>query len=460
VIPQLLNEGYLLKAAEATRLNLEQLADNWYQPAFSAVSRLVDDPAGDTGISPDDVREVIDELKRACEQLESQSDPESASMCIPSIPILAILQSELTSAALNPEQDPLIAQDDEFADWWTVDDIGHHSDPAVMRLWRDKEVARPRVFGDPRWLLMEVVKGWYQFKKNKVPFGGLPEQPVDIADDARIVLVGDWGSGLKRAQCVADRIRDVLADGEAKGKQQHVIHLGDVYYTGSQEEYEINFLPHWPVDTGKDIGSYTLCGNHDMYRGGHAYYGTALADARFARQAGKSVFALRNANWQFLGVDTAYDDKLLSTTGQVKWIEQQIVSNPGIRTTVLSHHPLWSAYGNTTGVELRKDIGHVLKDGDIDAWFWGHEHRCMVYNPQGGVQFSSCVGHGGIPSYLMPAKKMSNPSGLRYEYRDRYGTSWEPWNTFGFAVVDLDARGLDVRYINEFGTEHHREYVP
>ena len=49
-----------------------------------------------------------------------------------------------------------------------------------------------------------------------------------------------------------------------------------------------------------------------MYRGGHDFYATALADPRFHRQAGKSVFALRNNNWQFLGLDTAYEDKQLS----------------------------------------------------------------------------------------------------------------------------------------------------
>lgn len=232
-----------------------------------------------------------------------------------------------------------------------------------------------------------------------------------------------------------------------------------MYYTGSKREYEKNFLRHWPVKHGEDIGSFILCGNHDMYRGGHDYYGTALADPRFAQQAHKSVFALRNEYWQFLGLDTAYADKQISN-GQDQWIQDQLNSAPNHRTTMLSHHQLWSAYRAHAGGGLRKQIGHILATGRIDAWFWGHEHRCLVYEPQGGVEFTSCVGHGGIPSYLIAAQRKPYPRGLRYDYRKRHGIGFEPWSTFGFAVIDLDDRDMHVRYIDESGTMHHQEHLP
>jgi predicted phosphodiesterase len=495
VIADVLNCDFLLAAAQDTRLKLtkvierrelRELGDDGplvtvsaadvpvEALAYVAAEDTADEPLVDAAadaiadealadFSAEDLQEVIDELDRAYGQLSSERDQESAWMCIPSIPILAILQSELTSA-LEQQPDVYAELDDDTVDRWTVEDSAQlpgemvaPGEMVVMGFWGPKQVTKPKILGDPGWLWMEVVKAWYKSKKDKVAFGGLPTQPVTIADDARIVLVGDWGSGLRRARKVADKIRAILDEGIENRRQQHVIHLGDVYYTGSKREYEKNFLRRWPVQHGEDIGSFIICGNHDMYRGGHDYYRTALADKRFALQDQKSVFALRNDNWQFLGLDTAYEKKQISN-GQLEWIDDQLNSAPGHRTTVLSHHPLWSAY-EYAGAELCKQIGPILASRHIDAWFWGHEHRCLVYEPRDGVNFSSCVGHGGIPSYLIAQQRKPYPKGLRYDYRQRHGWGFEPWNTFGFAVLDLNGPDMHVRYIDESGTMHHQEYV-
>jgi Calcineurin-like phosphoesterase len=480
VFADVVNYDYLLVTAERTRLNLQKVIEGRglrelrddrvlayagavdiedEPPAYAAAADIEGGPLAE--FSAEQIQEVIDELDRACDELSSERDRESDWMCIPSIPILAILQSELTTAF---EQLPwaFARLDEDNVDGriaQTPDQI------RVTHLWGPYEVTDPPIFGDPRWLWMEVVKLWYKLKDDKIDFGGLPTQPVTIANEARIVLVGDWGSGHKRAKKVAREIRKILKKGLDEGKEQYVIHLGDVYFTGSGKEYEKNFLRYWPVKHGEDIGSFIICGNHDMYRGGHAYYGTALADSRFAQQDRKSVFALRNDNWQFLGLDTAYENKQISN-GQVQWIERQLKSAPNHRTTMLSHHPLWSAYRDT-GQELRKQISPVLAGRRIDAWFWGHEHRCLVYKPRKPVDFTSCVGHGGIPSYLTAAK--GDPY-LKYEYRKRHRhgllhqllgllLGLKPRNTFGFAVIDLDARDMHVRYIDEDGTPHHVEHL-
>jgi hypothetical protein len=334
-----------------------------------------------------------------------------------------------------------------------ADDPGGLTDDG-RRAWGKFEVTRPKILSDPRWVWSGVVIAWHRFKR-KADFGGLPDDPVAIADDARVLLVGDWGSGLDRAQAVATQMRAVLDQGIAEGREQHVVHLGDVYYTGAQKEYEENFLPYWPVQPGEDIGSFNLAGNHDMYRGGHAYYGVALADARFGRQQDKSVFALRSPSWQLLGLDTAYEDKLLSN-GQPGWIKQQLDAAPGVRTALLSHHQLWSAY-EPAGDELRPDIEDVLATGRIDAWFWAHEHRCLTYEPRDGIKLASCVGHGGIPEYLIAPEGEPYPPGLKYDYREMHGNGPEPWNTFGFAVLELDGDTMNVRYIDEWGNQHHSE---
>jgi len=469
---EVVNDRYLIEAARRVGRYLERVVERWGQaepyrfdanidagPLAVAFDDDGDDDPNDgwiADISSYGIREVIDQLARAAGELETERNDETARICIPSVPILAIVQNQLTRAFdLQPDAHPRL--DDIFGEE-TARNIDRDRPRPVGRRYTVADTAH-WYLNDPRWLWMKVVKLWYRAFYDKVRFGGLPERVVDIADDARIVLVGDWGSGLDRAQDVANKIRDVLAEPFSEGKEQYVIHLGDVYYMGTRKEYVENFLKYWPVDDDQPDRSFIVCGNHDMYRGGHDYYRTALADPRFAAQDGKSVFALRNAHWQFLGLDTGYIERELSN-GQDRWIEAQLRSAGDRRLTFLSHHPLWSDYSFHVGERLREQIADVIKDGRrIDAWFWGHEHRCAVFEPQHPVGFSSCVGNGGIPSFLTSAEGAPYPLGVKYEYRKKYGREAEPWNTFGFAVIDLHDRLMRVRYIDEFGVEHYREQV-
>ena len=131
-----------------------------------------------------------------------------------------------------------------------------------------------------------------------------------MSERCRLIVVGDWGSGLPRAQKVAAAMRSYVDDSLKNGIGCHVIHLGDVYYSGWEYEYRNRFLNYWPVhiEEKDKVGSWSLNGNHDMYSGGHGYFGTLLMDPRFSRQGGTSFFKLFNKHWQILGLDTAWDE--------------------------------------------------------------------------------------------------------------------------------------------------------
>jgi DNA repair exonuclease SbcCD nuclease subunit len=63
----------------------------------------------------------------------------------------------------------------------------------------------------------------------------------------------------------------------ADKKPDVVIHLGDIYYAGTQFEITNYFLKIWQQvlnlgDKLDRIPTYTLAGNHDMYSGGGPYY--------------------------------------------------------------------------------------------------------------------------------------------------------------------------------------------
>ena len=176
-------------------------------------------------------------------------------------------------------------------------------------------VRAKRLFGamsqtDAGWIACLAAKA-YRALTSRYPFPNDPPEPRRIAADARIYMLGDWGSGIGRAKKIANRIESML---EAEGaRDQHVIHLGDVYYSGWPEEYDEHFLPNWPVRAGKEsrYGSWSLNSNHEMFSGGHGYFDHLLKDARFAGQNGQSVFVLQNEDWQFL-IDSAWLDEDLA----------------------------------------------------------------------------------------------------------------------------------------------------
>ena len=177
-----------------------------------------------------------------------------------------------------------------------------------------------------------------------------------------------------------------------------------------------------------------------MYAGGHGYFEVLLADDRFERQADSSWFSLENDHWQLLALDTAYSDHDL-TGGQAKWVADKVSENPDRKTMLLSHHQLFSAFGNG-GPKLEEALRTVLSADQIDAWLWGHEHRCVVYEPQQHVGFARCIGHGGVPVY---AEHGPEP-GVRWYLEQSFQQGLEEWALQGFAVLDFDGPRIGVDY--------------
>ena len=109
---------------------------------------------------------------------------------------------------------------------------------------------------------------------------------------------------------------------------------------------------------------------------------------------------MQNSNWILVGLDTAYvdvegdlDDK------QMSWLES-VLGGAGTRKLILfSHHQPFSQL-DTQGPKLQRKLQNLLNRQRIHAWFWGHEHRLVVYDPHRIWGFKGrCVGHGGYPAF-------------------------------------------------------------
>ncbi|MGI8783005.1 MAG: metallophosphoesterase family protein [Acidobacteriota bacterium] len=211
-------------------------------------------------------------------------------------------------------------------------------------------------------------------------------QPDTVSNQLRVALFGDWGTGLYGAPVTA---RSIAQDGKG---YQLLLHLGDVYYSGDDGEIRDRLLKTWPRVSG--ALNRTLNANHEMYTGGKAYFTRALPE--FKQKA--SYFALQNDFWTLIGLDSAHKDHDLAGD-QVAWLEAILRKSGNRRTILFSHHQPYSLLDDQ-GPQLTMKLAALLDGNKIFAWYWGHEHRCVLYDrhPMWGL-LGRCIGHGGFPYF-------------------------------------------------------------
>lgn len=304
---------------------------------------------------------------------------------------------------------------------------------------------------DAGWLACWAAKAFTSLDKQRV-FPDAPAPPRVIASDARVYLIGDWGSGVSRARKIADRVRSMIAAEPAR--EQHVVHLGDVYYSGWPEEYDDHFLQFWPVAPGEEqrCGSWSLNSNHDMFSRGSGYFDHLLKDSRFKAQGRSSYFSLETDHWQLLGLDTAFKDETLAGD-QFDWVERRQKDHPDKKLVLMTHHQPFSSFEKDC-VELHR----LLARNTLAAWFWGHEHRFTIYEPRPYLKYGRLVGHGGVPVWARSASKPV-PEGVAYVSTRGFRSGIERFALFGFAVLDFDGPQIRVRYIDEHGEPEWTEVL-
>jgi hypothetical protein len=302
--------------------------------------------------------------------------------------------------------------------------------------------------------------------------------------EIRVALVGDWGTGEPAAINVLDGI---LA------KDPHfLIHLGDVYFSGTEHESYAGLYDL--IRQRKDASSlpvFTLAGNHDYFSGGDGFY--QLIDhlnEGAARQAA-SYFCVRNRHWQLLAMDTGFMDSVpskgallkLSTVGfkgfqtdlrddEFRWHRHQLESTAGRRTILLSHHQLFSAYDaigvptspNSVNINLNRRFSQYFSaqgsQSQVRAWFWAHEHDFVPMSPHyNGLGASACLGHGAIP---VDSAKVRRPGSPPYNGRNKYanslGIDGGGYYNHGFSVLYF--RGSQDVEVTHFQVDEHGVILP
>ena len=216
--------------------------------------------------------------------------------------------------------------------------------------------------------------------------------------------MGDWGTGLYGAPIIANTLR-----GDPQPYAMF-LHLGDVYYSGSDSEVRDRFLKLWPFRTATI--NRALNSNHEMYSGGEAYFSETLK--RFGQPS--SYFAYQNKYWTLVGLDVAYQDHAIDDE-QVDWLKQILAQAGDRRVVLFSHHQLYSHF-EVQGTKLfgHPGFGSILRSKRILAWYWGHEHRCTIFE-QPDTNFglyARCIGHSGMPQGRSKTKDLPRAKEPRY----------------------------------------------
>ncbi len=300
--------------------------------------------------------------------------------------------------------------------------------------------------------LLEHFKDKYPFKQCSA------RSKITIPAQCKIAIIGDWGADNDHAQSIADLVRQQNPD--------YVVHLGDIYYSGSEPECR-KFLENWPLRDAsggpKQGASFALNGNHEMYSEGRYYFTTVLDG--LGQEA--SYFQLANEWWQFLGIDTAYVPFTISggtkdPNLQCQWdfVVDCINSNPSTANILLSHNQPVSAFLKETAdsaplrAEYDRLIGLTRKDA-IYAWFFGHEHRCTIYDDAALPYKARLLGNGAIPhdpqTETAPQTDGTN-TGTPFTAVNRARLRGGPLAICTFALLTLDRDTITIDYINEDGS--------
>jgi hypothetical protein len=291
----------------------------------------------------------------------------------------------------------------------------------------------------------------------KAVFPVCPVQAEDslvhpVADTAVIAMAGDWGTHDASSRNIGRAISAL--------RPTHTIHLGDVYYAGTEDE-ERQFIRDWPAGSA---GTFALNSNHEMYSGGSAYFGLALQSDKFDYQT-YSYFALTSSNWLFIALDSAYQaerhgptpydvGRVPANDPQVAWVKRLLASKVAFdpsgarkRCCVLTHHQGLETSGKESA--LYADVKSAM-GGVPDLWYWGHIHGAAVYQPRlvdGRPFHGRLIGHGGIPfvSDFQPAGDAA--AGIEWAERSVGNAT----GTNGFAVLRLAGAKLSEEFYDERG---------
>jgi hypothetical protein len=255
---------------------------------------------------------------------------------------------------------------------------------------------------DPRWwpLLREKVEEAMQrWPKGLAPFRPHTLSPTKFVYTAekpttKLALLADFGVGQYHSECIA---RQLL-----QHAYPYIFHLGDVYYGGSQGEFDHHFSRLLDPVLANGSTLFGLPENHELYSGGKSYL--AFLDrhrttTKHMVQEG-SYFCVRFPKHQFIGLDVNWlGRQRFKHEASRKWLTDRLHEGTQQKlTTILLTGSAPFNYGDSGTTKLYDDMLQWSEQGHFAMWFWGDDHYCALFDRTDRTNYiGSCIGHGGYP---------------------------------------------------------------
>ena len=367
-------------------------------------------------------------------------------------------------------------------------DRDHERRESMFERWRERRTPLKYSHEDQLTWVLECAEGLLGNMLDYYQSGGVftrrlaqyraPKQlsdsvfPFPDATRARIVIVGDVGAENMIRDKVFRTIRAVLDKADAAASAATaIVHLGDIYYAGRDAECE-EFLRAYNLAFDQATRPlFSIPGNHEGLAFFQGFYNVIVSGktgpagpASGNGQQRHSFFCLEYPQLKLMvvGIDTglnswpdSHKDDIDQTATlhpeEAKWVQDKLerAEREGYRAIVCSHHQLTSAFAPSP--EFFEALAHQVLSTTTQpllAWFWGHEHRLVVFDPArlakvlpksaylARVPHMECVGHGSIPS---PLDVYKNPI---FRYRTEFQPTAYRYREHaiaqnGFVVVDV-----------------------
>jgi hypothetical protein len=313
---------------------------------------------------------------------------------------------------------------------------------------------------DPGW--------WHLLKADRIdmkkwpnklaPFISHDAEHPFVYEDQRaathVALMADFGCGLYHSRAIAKQL-------EAK-RYPYVFHLGDVYYGGSQAEFDANYTSIL-AETMQHSLLFSIPENHELYGHGIGYQ-EFLRDNRAQGRILQdgSYFCIRFARHQIVGIDVNWHARQRFThEGSRAWLHGVLEQGDGLTTILLSGSAPF-VYGERSTTVLYDDLKRWHAEGRFAMWFWGDDHYCALFERDASrANFvGSCIGHAGFPGDRQAPDRDSFVPTTWVETEPRfpktYGLRDDVGNNGWVELALLPSGGVELLYVDWLGCRRHR----
>jgi len=300
----------------------------------------------------------------------------------------------------------------------------------------------------------------------------------------RIGLVADWGTGTDDSVALLEEM--------VQNNVDVIIHLGDIYYSCTEKECNKIFdIIQKTIGDKGDILFYMIPGNHDYYSWGYEFFNlldkvNKLNPPQLKQSA--SYFCLRvNQNLQILGVDTGRTDNnpfnqvdpLITgpdlLPNEKKWAQDKLKNFTG-KTILLTHHQLFSFNSAINGKAHKhryknESLLSTFKEyfPKISAWFWGHEHNLIIFDPNLGLEKGRLIGCSGYEAnetadspYYNNHSEIKEYDPPKYRLDMEQGGIDQGYYNHGYAIIETspDKTTVEYRQIPSWDEGEPRKTLP